>query len=69
MTKLDYPVPEGTGLREHLLFVALLIPTFVVIAAAAVSLAGPDPTAAAQQQSQMVAACEPCPPENGGEGP
>jgi hypothetical protein len=68
MTKLDYPVPEGTGLREHLLFVALLIPTFVVIAAAAVSLASPDPTAA-QQQSQMVAACEPCPPENGDQGP
>jgi len=69
MTKLDYPVPEGTGLREHLLFVALLIPTFVVLAAAAVSLASPDPAVAGHGPVQMAAVCEPCDCGNGDDGP
>jgi hypothetical protein len=69
MTKPDYPVPATGGLREHLLFIALLIPTFVVIAAAAVSLAMPEPTAAVEAPLQMVAVCEPCPWDNGAEGP
>jgi len=41
------------------MFAALLIPTFVVIAAAAVSLASPDP-AVAVPPVQTVAACEAC---------
>jgi hypothetical protein len=69
MKKLDYPATEGSGLREHLLFIALLIPTFVVIAAAAVSLAHPDPSVAVQTPVQMAAVCEPCPWDNGEEGP
>jgi len=41
------------------MFAALLIPTFLVIAAAAVSLASPDPSIAVPA-GQTVAACEPC---------
>jgi hypothetical protein len=59
----DKDLPSKTGLREQLLFLAFLIPTFVVLAAAAVSLAQPDPTAALQAP-QMVMACEPCQPDN-----
>jgi len=69
MTKLDYPVPKGSGLREHLLFVVLLIPTFVVIAAAAVSLATPDPSVAGQAPVQTAAVCDACPYDNGDYGP
>jgi hypothetical protein len=70
MTKTDNPLPESGGLREHLIFVALLIPTFVVIAAAAVSLARPDPSVAVSAPAQIAAACEPCPvADNGDDGP
>ncbi|HET7363928.1 MAG TPA: hypothetical protein VFJ70_10210 [Burkholderiales bacterium] len=62
MTTIDRP--RTTGLTEHLMFAALLIPTFLVIAAAAVSLAIPDPSVAVPV-AQTVAACEPCAPENG----
>jgi hypothetical protein len=50
------------------MFAALLIPTFLVIAAAAVSLATPDPSVAVPVV-QTVAACEPCAWDNGEEGP
>jgi hypothetical protein len=46
------------------MFLALLIPTFVVIAAAAVSLAGPDPSVAVPA-SETMAACEPCGSDSG----
>ena len=49
------------------MFLALLIPTFVVIAAAAVSLAHPDPSVAVPA-SETVAACEPCSSDNGPAG-
>jgi hypothetical protein len=51
--------PRTSGLTEHLMFAALLIPTFVVIAAAAVSLASPDPSVAVPA-AQTVVACEAC---------
>ena len=57
MTRIDHP--RTTGLTEHLMFAALLIPTFLVIAAAAVSLVSPDPSVAVPA-AQAVAACEPC---------
>jgi hypothetical protein len=66
MTTQRNPQPS-TGLREHLMFLALLIPTFVVIAAAAVSLAHPDPSVAVPA-SETVAACEPCSSDNGPQG-
>jgi len=49
------------------MFLALLIPTFVVIAAAAVSLAHPDPSVAVPA-SETVAACEACASDNGPQG-
>jgi hypothetical protein len=70
MTKGEYPKPEPTGLMEHLVFIALLIPTFIVIAAAAVSLAPPDPSLAVQASSmQAVAVCESCLWDDGNQGP
>ena len=51
--------PRTSGLTEHLMFAALLIPTFLVIAAAAVSLVSPDPSVA-ERAAQTVAACEAC---------
>lgn len=57
MTRIEQP--RTTGLTEHLMFAALLIPTFLVIAAAAVSLVGPDPSVAVPAV-QTVAACEGC---------
>jgi hypothetical protein len=66
MTQADKPLPENTGITEHLVFVALLVPTFIVLAAAAVSLARPDPTVAVQPAA-TVAACEPCATDNGDE--
>jgi len=56
------------GLTEHLMFAALLIPTFVVIAAAAVSLISPDPSVAVPAV-QTVAACETCAWDRGEQGP
>ena len=66
MTTIDRP--RNCGLTEHLIFAALLIPTFVVIAAAAVSLASPDPSVTVPVM-QTVAACEPCAWDNGEQGP
>ena len=66
MTTIDRP--RISGLAEHLTFAALLIPTFVVIAAAAVSLATPDPSVAGPIV-RTVAACEACAWDNGEQGP
>jgi hypothetical protein len=69
MTRGDYSKPEPTGLMEHLVFIALLIPTFIVIAAAAVSLAPPDPSVAVPASVQTVAVCEACLWDDGNQGP
>ena len=66
MTTRGRPLHQA-GLTEHLMFAALLIPTFVVIAAAAVSLATPEPSAV--RGLETVAVCEPCSWDNGNEGP
>ena len=60
MTMMTYKDLPSSGLREHLMFVALLIPTFVVVAAAAVSLVTPDERSVAMPASSAVAICEPC---------
>jgi hypothetical protein len=65
-TKSEFSLP---GFTEHLLFVALLLPTFVLLAAVAVSLTRPDPTIATQAPVQTVAACDACPWDNGEYGP
>ena len=67
MTTRGRPLHQA-GLTEHLMFAALLIPTFVVIAAAAVSIATPEP-AAASPALETLASCEPCTWDNGTEGP
>jgi len=69
MTRADDSTPEPAGLLEHLIFTALLIPTFIVIAAAAVSLALPDPSVAIPAPAQAVAVCEPCLWDDGQQGP
>jgi hypothetical protein len=69
ITKTEFSLPPLTGFTEHLLFVALLLPTFVLLAAVAVSLTRPDPTIAAQAPVQTVAACEACLWDNGEYGP
>lgn len=69
IAKTEFSLPALTGFTEHLLFVALLLPTFVLLAAVAVSLTRPDPTIAAQAPVQAVAACEACLWDNGDYGP
>jgi hypothetical protein len=63
--------PQGSSFTEHLTFVALLLPTFVVLAAAVVSLARPEPTIAVEKPIVTAAACEPCPGpgQDGDDGP
>ena len=58
---VTYFEPLIAPLTELLLFLALLIPTFVILAAAAVSLAHTDPSVAIPAPVQTAAACEPCP--------
>ena len=53
-------LPPLTGFTEHLLFVALLLPTFVLLAALAVSLVRSDPTTGVQPSIQTAAVCEAC---------
>ena len=48
-----------TGFSEHLIFLALLMPTFLVIAAAAISFVGPDQPSVAVSAVTM-AVCGPC---------
>lgn len=57
------PNPQDRSLTEHLVFIALLIPTIVVLVAAVVSLAAPDPSAVVQPPTVTAVACEPCPPQ------
>ena len=52
---------QGRSLTEYLVFVALLLPTFVVLGAAVVSLASPDPSIVVEQPMVTAAGCEPCP--------
>ena len=56
-----YPNLQNRSLTEHLVFIALLIPTFVVLVAAVVSIAAPDPSIVVQHPIVTTAACEPCP--------
>ena len=65
----DFRVPKLAGLTEHLVFIALLLPTFVLLTAVAVSLASPDPTNGVQPAVQTAMACEPCIWDNGEQGP
>jgi hypothetical protein len=67
-TNAEYLQPPSRSFTEHLVFVALLLPTFVVLAAAFVSLAHPDPSVA-DQKPMLAAACEPCPAPDADEGP
>lgn len=66
ITKTEFSL---ASFAEHLLFVALLLPTFVLLAAVAISLTRPDPTIAVQAQVQTATACEPCLWDNGDNGP
>lgn len=59
---------QGSSFREHLTFVALLLPTFVVLAAAIISLATPE-APALENAVVTAAACEPCPAQIGDDGP
>jgi len=68
MANTEYQESQGS-FTEHLVFVALLLPTFVVIAAAVVSLARHDPTIAVEKPIVTAAACEPCPGQDGDDGP
>jgi hypothetical protein len=70
MEKTPFHEPHGSSFKEHLIFVALLLPTFVVIAAAVVSLTGLDPMAPLDRPIVTAAACDPCSPgHDGDEGP
>jgi len=69
MTNTEYRESQGRSFTEHAVFVLLLLPTLVVLAAAAVSLARPDPAMAGQQPIVTAAACEPCPVADGDDGP
>ena len=60
---------QPSSFTEHLVFVALLLPTFVVLAAAVVSLARPEPSIAHERPIVTAAACEPCPGQDGDDGP
>ena len=55
--------------KELCLLIALLVPTFIVLAAAVVSLVRPDSKIADPRPAQTTAACEPCskpvPPQGG----
>jgi hypothetical protein len=47
-------------LTPHLIFLAALVPTLLLLAAAAVSLSQPDPSLADPLPIQTAAACESC---------
>lgn len=69
IAKTEFNLPPLTSITEHLLFVALLLPTFVLLAAVAVSLTRPDPTIGLQAPMQTAAVCEACLWDNGDYGP
>lgn len=62
---------QGSSFKEHLVFIALLLPTFVVLAAAVVSLARLDPSISVEKPIMTAAACEACPApgQDGDDGP
>ena len=57
---------QPASFTEHLMFVALLLPTFIVLAAAVVSLVVPD-SAAVDKPIVTAAACEACAAYDGGD--
>jgi hypothetical protein len=61
MQENAHPPCQARSVTEHLVFIALLIPTFVVLVAAVVSIASPDPSIVVQHPIVTTAACEPCP--------
>lgn len=61
MESNGYPQQPSRSFTEYLVFVALLIPTFVVLGAAVVCLAAPDPSTVVEPPVLTAAACEPCP--------
>jgi hypothetical protein len=68
MGKTDFLLSPVKGITEHLLFLALLLPTFVLLAAVAVSLAQPAPSFAVEAPVQT-AVCESCRWDEGEQGP
>ena len=60
--------PQARSYAEHLIFVALLLPTFVVLAAAVVSLAGPHSSIAGDRPIVAAAACDACPGQDADDG-
>jgi hypothetical protein len=60
MTNIENREPRGSFFTEHLVFVVLLLPTFVVLAAVGVSLAGAEASMIAERPIMTAAACEPC---------
>ena len=64
----EYREPQANSITEHLVFVALLLPTFLVLVAAFVSLASPEPSAA-DKPIVTAAACETCRGQDGDDGP
>jgi hypothetical protein len=65
----DYREPQGKSITEHLVFVALLLPTILVLVAAIVSLASPEPTFEGDRPMVTAAACETCRGQDGDDGP
>ena len=65
----DYREPQGKSITEHLVFVALLLPTILVLVAAVVSLASPEPTFEGDKPIVTAAACETCRGQDGDDGP
>ena len=65
----EYREPQGKSITEHLVFVALLLPTFLVLAAAIVSLVSPEPSMAVEKPMITAAACETCRGQDGDDGP
>lgn len=57
--------PNSRCFTEHLVFLLLLLPTFVVLAAAVVSLASPEPSVSAPATQTAALSCEPCWYEDG----
>ena len=65
----DYREPQGKSITEHLIFVALLLPTILVLVAALVSLASPEPTFEGDKPIVTAAACETCGRPDAEDGP
>jgi hypothetical protein len=57
---MDELLPRNRFVTEHVVFIVLLIPTIIVLAAALLSLADLEPAVAVQASVPTTAACEPC---------